>query len=152
MKYADTNRSERECQVGEMICLKMQSYRMAAFSLRQSLKLTSKYYGPFLILQKVGKVAYKLQLPERVNIHPVIHVSQLKKHIGSMEFPSPDLPTVGEDGRVKTASVLVLETRSLPRNHVLVTKWLIQWENWSPEVATWEYRDFIKNTCPDIWS
>lgn len=59
-KYADQNRTERTFQVGDMVYLKMQPYRHNAFGLRNSLKVTIKYFGPFRILEKVGEVAYKL--------------------------------------------------------------------------------------------
>ena len=59
-KYAYQNRSERTYEVGDMVYLKMQPYRLAAFGLKQSLKLTSKFYGPFRVLQKAGVVAYRL--------------------------------------------------------------------------------------------
>lgn len=102
-------------------------------------------------MQRICKVSYKLQLPEGVGIHPVFHVSQLKKHIGSHAIPSPDLPMVGEDGKIKNIPILVLETRACPRNRNLVTQWLIQWEGLSPEDATWEDADFIKSTFPDFY-
>lgn len=81
-KYADRKRTERILEVGDMVYLKMQPYHLNAFGLHTHIKLQSKYYGPFRILAKVGHVAYKLLLPDSTNIHPVFHVSQLKKHVG----------------------------------------------------------------------
>ena len=43
-------------------------------------KLAPRYIGPYLIVQRIGKLAYKLQLPEELaGVHPVFHVSQLRK-------------------------------------------------------------------------
>lgn len=151
-KYADQNRSERNYEVGDMVYIKMQPYRLAAFGLRQSLKLTSKFYGPFLIIQKVGAVAYRLQLPAEVRIHPVFHISQLKKHLGPRAIPDPRLPLVDNEGRIKTEPVAVLDTRALPRPPQLVTQWLVQWRNLSPEESTWEDADFIKGTFPEFYA
>jgi hypothetical protein len=151
-KYVDANRTERQLEIGDMVYIKMQPYRMAAFGIRQSIKLTSKFYGPFRVLQKVGKLAYKLQLPEGVKIHPVFHVSQLKKHLGKHVVPEPGLPLITPDGRIKTKPLQVMETRSLPRNNVLVTQWLVQWANLSPADASWEDAHFIKTIFPDFYS
>lgn len=147
-KYADLKRVERQFQVGDMVYLKMAPYRLAAFGFRGALKLQNKYYGPFLIIQKIGNSAYKLQFPAHVQMHPVFHVSQLKKHLGLKSIPSPDLPMVHSDGTLKTEPALVLEVRQIPRKNVPVVQWLIQWENLSPEDATWEDADFIKYTFP----
>jgi hypothetical protein len=86
-KYADQKRTERQFQEGDMVYLKMQPYRMAAFGIRQAIKLTTKYYGLYRILSRIGPVAYKLQLPANVGIHLVFHVSQLKKHHGTHAVP-----------------------------------------------------------------
>ena len=150
-KYADLKRSERMFEVGDMVYLKMAPYRLAAFGFRGALKLQNKYYGPFLVIQKVGKLAYKLQFPPHVQIHPVFHVSQLKKHIGRKSIPSPNLPMVAADGTIKTGPEAVLQVRQIPRHNLPVVQWFIQWENLSPEEATWEDADFIKYTFPDFF-
>jgi hypothetical protein len=107
-KYADLKRTERKLDIGDMVYIKMQPYRMAAFGIRQSIKLTSKFYGPFRVLEQIGKLAYKLQLPAGVKIHPMFHVSQLKKHLGANVVPEPGLPLITSDGCIKMAPAKVL--------------------------------------------
>ena len=137
---------ERILQVGDMVYLKMQPYIQSAFGIRGSLKLRSKFYGPFRILERIGAVAYKLQLPDQTLIHPVFHVSQLKKHIGSRAVPIPGLPLVGENGKIKTEPVVVLDRRVVPHRNEPVAQWLIQWLKLGPEDATWEDAAFIRTT------
>jgi hypothetical protein len=151
-KYADRNRVERTFTVGDMVYLKLQPYRLTAFGLRNSLKLQSKYYGPFRVLARVGNVAYKLQLPTNVNIHPVFHVSQLKRHLGPTAVPNPDLPLVDANGRIKTEPVHVLQTRQIPRSNVAIVQLLVQWANLPPDDATWEDTNFMKTTFPAFYS
>lgn len=151
MKYfADRKRSERQFQVGDMVYLKMQPYRQTAFGLRGSLKLRSKFYGPFRVLQRIGPVAYRLQLPEQTAIHPVFHVSQLKKHLGTHAVPIQGLPLVGENEKIKTEPVAVLNRRIVPRKNETVAQWLIQWLNLGPEDSTWEDTTFIQKTFPNF--
>lgn len=146
--YADRNRSERTLTVGDMVYVKLQPYRQTAFGIRGSLKLRSKFYGPFKVIEKVGQVAYRLQLPNDATIHPVFHVSQLKKHLGKRAIPMPNLPSVGPEGQIKTQPTAVLQRRIMPRNGVAVTQWLILWENLGPTDATWEDADVIRSMFP----
>jgi len=151
-KYADTKRTERQFVVGDMVYLKLQPYRMAAFDVRHGLKLATKCYGPFRVLQRIGPVAYQILLPPGTQIHNVFHVSQLKKHLGAKAIPEANLPLIDAQGNIKTEPILVLDTRSIPRHPVLVTQWLVQWLNMSPEDATWEDTGFIKSTFPDFYA
>ena len=49
----------------------------------QKRKLSHMYVGPYKILKRVGKVAYELELPaELAAVHPVFHISLLKKCVG----------------------------------------------------------------------
>jgi hypothetical protein len=153
-KYADMNRTERKFSEGDMVYLKMQPYRETALGLRNALKLSSKYYGPFRILKTVGKVAYQLQLPAGTKLHDVFHVNQLKRHLGPAAVPNPTLPLLTPDGKVKLAPLAILQYRQVERNageyNIAVPQWLIHWENMSPADAMWEDAKFIRATFPSF--
>ncbi|CAG8598176.1 9802_t:CDS:1, partial [Scutellospora calospora] len=55
---------------------------------RPSKKLISKFMGPFKIVQKISTVAYQLELPKTMRIHPVFHISSLKQY-----YPNEDKDT-----------------------------------------------------------
>ena len=152
-KFADLHRTEREFVEGDMVYLKMQPYRETALGLRNSLKLASKWYGPFRITKRVGRVAYKLQLPTGTQLHDVFHVNQLKKHLGRAAVPNATLPLLTADGKVKNAPLSILQCRQVPRSvgayDVAVPQWLIHWENLSPAEATWEDAAYIHATFKD---
>lgn len=80
-QQADKKRTEREFQVGDRVYLKLQPHIEPSVALRSNHKLSFWFFGPFLVLAKVGKVAYKLYLPDTTQIHLVVHVSQLKRHV-----------------------------------------------------------------------
>jgi hypothetical protein len=75
---------------------------------RGSSNLSSKFYEAFEIIEKVGKIAYKLNLPKGSQVHLVFHVSHLKEKLGTnmirddngpgragfMSNPGPDPPTM----------------------------------------------------------
>ena len=88
---ADKKRCERSFEVGEMVYLKLQPYVQSSLAPRANQKLAFRFFGPFQILCKVGTVAYKLALPSSSAIHPVFHVSQLKRAVPA-STPLAQLP------------------------------------------------------------
>ncbi|EOX99963.1 Uncharacterized protein TCM_009073 [Theobroma cacao] len=78
--YADNRRRDLEFQVGDHVFLKV-SPTKGVMRFGKKGKLSPRYIGPFEILEKVGAVAYRLALPPDLsNIHPVFHVSMLRKY------------------------------------------------------------------------
>ncbi|KAL0313620.1 UNVERIFIED_CONTAM: hypothetical protein Sradi_5761300 [Sesamum radiatum] len=132
--------TEREFEVGDEVFLKLQPYKQTSVALRRNIKLSVKYFGPFKILGKIGKVAYRLELLPSSRVHPVFHVSLLKKKIRSKYIPSLNPEIEDEVFKVYPATILV--RRLVPRNNVGVPQVLIQWSHSSPDQATWEdYKD-----------
>lgn len=133
-----------------MVYLKLQPYRHTSLSTHRCLKLHSKYYGPFRILERIGTAAYKLLLPEGCQLHNVFHVSQLKQHIGPQVVPSKDLPLIDEKGTIRVAPASILQSRMIPRNNEPVVQWLIHWVNLPKSETTWEDASFICKVFPSF--
>ncbi|KAL0300959.1 UNVERIFIED_CONTAM: hypothetical protein Sradi_6372700 [Sesamum radiatum] len=112
--------------------------------LRRNMKLAPKYYGPFRILAKIGPVAYRLALPPTSGIHPVFHVSLLKKKIGHKHTPTLNLPIFDQHGFCKVYPSQILARRLISRRNDPVPQVLVQWINYGPSEATWEdYYDLV---------
>jgi hypothetical protein len=91
-RQADKGRSERVFQVGEWVFLKAQPYVQSSLAPRANQKFSFKFFGPFQVLARIGAVAYKLKLPATTLVHPVFHVSKLKKMLGEHQQVTGALP------------------------------------------------------------
>ena len=153
-KQANKHRSDRSFTVGDMVYLKMQPYREHALGSGNPLKLASKWYGPFRIIQAVGNRAYKLQLPAGAQIHDVFHVNQLKQHLGPKAVPNPNLPLVTPEGKLKLCPLAVLQRRQVPKPagdyDVPCPQWLVHWDTMTEDEATWEDVEFMNSTFPSF--
>ena len=79
LKFANHYRKPTEIKVGDEVYLKIRPHKQQSMPTRINPKLAARYYGLFKVIAEIGQVAYRLQLPEAAQIHPVFHVSQLKK-------------------------------------------------------------------------
>jgi hypothetical protein len=143
---ADKHRIERTFQIGDWVYLKLQSYVQASLVRRANHKLAFKFFGPYQVIAKIGSVAYKLNLPDSCHIHPVFHVSLLKKAVGPHDQASSPLPVLSDSLH---APEKVLQRRILRRSTGDVPQLLIQWSSWPTELATWEDELTIKQRFPD---
>ncbi|KAL5775964.1 hypothetical protein ACOSP7_013524 [Xanthoceras sorbifolium] len=145
-KWADKKRRRVEFQVGDLVLVKLLPQQFKAFR-KVHKGLVRKYEGPFPILKKVGKVSYKVELPPRLKIHPVFHVSHLKPYHADTEDPSR-----GESSRAPTAVVTsydkeveeiladrVVRKRGVPRS----SEYLIKWKGLPTSEATWEPKEAL---------
>lgn len=143
---ADKGRSEREFQVGDSVFLKLQPYVQTSVATRANHKLSFKYFGPYTVVQRIGKVAYKLQLPATAAIHPVFHVSQLKRALG---VPPPLVSgTLPDDLGHLQVPVQILNRRVVFRGGRQVPQVHVRWSQSDEALATWEDEDSLRARFP----
>jgi len=99
-QQVDQHRSECQFQEGDQVFLKLQPYKQKSLKDKGCQKLSPKFYGPYQVLQRIGEVAYKLALPPTTKIHPVFHVSCLKKVIGNNCRVQTSLPELDDEGSI----------------------------------------------------
>ncbi|RVW68732.1 Transposon Tf2-2 polyprotein [Vitis vinifera] len=146
MKHvADQKRREVEFQIGDLVLLKLHPYRQHSVFKRAHQKLANRFYGPFPVEQKLGKVAYRLSLPPEAKIHPVFHVSLLKKYVGTSLPALVDLPPISDEGQLQVTPEKVVNTRWIKRGTKFIEASLVQWKNLPVEDATWEDTQMLKH-------
>lgn len=88
--WVNGKRQDVVFNVGDPVYLKLHPCYKKSLVKRYKEELATRYFGPFENLERIGKVTYKLVLPPTANIHPIFHVSQLRRLIGDL----PTTPTI----------------------------------------------------------
>ena len=127
-----------EFEVGDKVFLKVVA-RRGMIRHEKWGKLGPRYIGPFTLMKRIGKVAYRLELPPNLGgMHDVFHVSRLKKYCADPSHVLPseeielneDLTFKEEPVKILDRKVKVLRTKEVPLVKVL-----------------WQYRDVREATC-----
>jgi hypothetical protein len=115
-------------------------------------KLSPRYIGPFPILEKCGKVAYKLEVPPSLaGVHDIFHVSQLKKCLKPpMDTVLPEVAPLDTDLTYPERPIRILDQKSRVTRRKTTKFYKIQWSNHAEEEATWESEDFLRSRHPDF--
>lgn len=102
-------------------------------------KLAKRFYGPFQVLTCVGPAAYRLQLPEGTRIHPVFHCSLLKPFKGIPEqADTASFPDQFINDHPVHPPLAILDYRRSSLEPRALWDVLVQWRGLSPDEATWE--------------
>ena len=143
--YADLKRRDVTFQAGDLVWVSTRNMQATGVA-----KFQPRFIGPFKVLEPVGAVAYRLELPDSMQLHPVFHVSLLQKHV---ERP-PDM--LQPEGWAPITSAALGETDTFEVEHILDMRgtppheeYLVKWKGYPAEEATWEPRHHLTN-CKEL--
>ena len=135
---ADKHRSDRSFAIGDWVYLKLQPYKHNSLAQKAKNKLSPRFYGPFQVLQRVGEVAYELDLLPTACIYPVFHVSLLNPKLGPATLSIPTLPPMDQDGQLMLEPIAILQKRVKQLRNRDITEVLVHWQGLPADDATWD--------------
>ena len=146
--YANQHRRDVQLREGDMVLLSAENINLASQTARPSKKLQTRYIGPYRVSQIISTVAYRLELPPDLRIHPVFHISCLKKYTDPTSIPHrPTPPTpppaIVVDGKEEFEVEKILDKRKRWRRD----EYLVKWKGYPEYEATWEPRTNLTNVA-----
>ncbi|GJV55091.1 putative reverse transcriptase domain-containing protein [Tanacetum coccineum] len=144
--YADLKRKPMEFQVGDKVMLKVSPWK-GVIRFGKWGKLNPRYFGPFKVLEKVGEVAYKLELLEELSrVHNTLHVSNLKKcHADEPLVVLLDVHFVEEP-----EEIVGREVKRLKGSRIPLVK--VRWNSKRGPEFTWKRKDQFREKYPHLFS
>ncbi|GJT16056.1 putative reverse transcriptase domain-containing protein [Tanacetum coccineum] len=151
--YTDVRRKPLEFQVGDKVMLKVSPWKgVIRFGKRG--KLNPRYIGPFKIIAKVGTVAYRLELPEKLSrVHSTFHVSKLKKCMADEPLAIP-LDEIQVDDKLnfieEPVEIMDREVKRLKQSRIPIVK--VRWNSRRGPEFTWEREDQMQKKYPHLFT
>ncbi|GJW40683.1 putative reverse transcriptase domain-containing protein [Tanacetum coccineum] len=151
--YADLKRKPMEFQVGDKVMLKVLPWKGVVHFGKRG-KLNPRYVGPFKVLEKVGEVAYKLELPEELSrVHNTFHVSNLKKCYADEPLAVP-LDGLHFDDKLQfveePVEIMDHEVKRLKQSRIPLVK--VRWNSKRGPEFTWEREDQFRKKYPHLFT
>ncbi|QRW08767.1 Transposon Tf2-1 polyprotein [Ceratobasidium sp. AG-Ba] len=139
--YDRKHRAPEEIKVGDQVWLDNRNIQ----SQRPARKLAAKRIGPFKVLAKIGKQAFKLELPHTLKIHPVFPVAllSLKRNDPYERDPPQPPPEITPEGDIEYEVEQVQDSRRHRGKIQYYVKWL-GYNEW-----TWEPYEHLTN-APEL--
>ncbi|GKD98839.1 hypothetical protein Tco_1382736, partial [Tanacetum coccineum] len=151
--YANIRRKPMVFQVGDKVMLKvLPSKGVVRFGKRG--KLNPRYVGPFKVIERVGTVSYKLELPQQLSrVHNTFYVSNLKKCLSNESLVIP-LEELCVDNKLhfveEPVEVMDREIKQLKRSRIPIIK--VRWNSKRGHEFTWERKDQFKQKYPHLFT
>ncbi|GJT65208.1 hypothetical protein Tco_1016688 [Tanacetum coccineum] len=144
-----------EFQVGDKVMLKFLPWKgVVRFGKRGKLNL--RYVGSFMVLEKVGSVAYKLELPKELSrVHNTFHVSNLKKCYADEPLAIP-LDGLHFDDKLQFVEEpveimgFVKFKKALKRSRIELLR--VDWNLGEGPEFTWEREDQFRKKYPHLFA
>ncbi|GKD20865.1 hypothetical protein Tco_1222568, partial [Tanacetum coccineum] len=151
--YADVRRKPLEFQVGDKVMLKVSPWKGVIHFGKRG-KLNPHYIGPFKIIAKVGTVAYRLELPEKLSrVHSTFHVSKLKKCMADEPLAIP-LDEIQVDDKLnfieEPVEIMDHEVKRLKQSRIPIVK--VRWNSRRGPEFTWEREDQMQKKYPHLFT
>nr|GEV71679.1 putative reverse transcriptase domain, ribonuclease H-like domain, aspartic peptidase domain protein [Tanacetum cinerariifolium] len=150
--YANVRRKPLEFQAGDRVMLKI-SPRKGIIRYGKRGKLNPRYIGPFKILKRIGLVAYKLEILEKLsNVHNTFHVSNLKKCLSdeSLIIPMKELKLDDKLNFLEeSVEIIDGEIKQLQQSRIPIIK--VRWNSKRGPEYTWEREDEIRAKYPHLF-